>query len=188
MCPSCQVAIWKAWPDPRGPPSRQPSQSTNRDPCSVAWGAWAKTCKRSPLNRTMTLILKGGATGLGMPNNKSQVAKKDQKESKTGTEISRDSSQSHFIQICYHQIPPFRPNAFDSKAAGIGKGLKGCPWKTARKCWNMPKMSGNCCGAWVFEGYFLSVRRLWPMLCSSAIQIHSLALSLSRLCCRSYIR
>lgn len=129
MCPSCQVAIWKAWPDPRGPPSRQPSQSTNRDPCSVAWGAWAKTCIRSPLNRTMTLILKGGATGLGMPNNKSQVAKKDQKESKTGTEISRDSSQSHFIQICYHQIPPFRPNAFDSKAAGIGKGLKGCPWK-----------------------------------------------------------
>ena len=138
----------------------------------------------------MTLILKGGATGLGMPNNKSQVAKKDQKESKTGTEIQdlRDSSQSHFIQICYHQIPPFRPNAFDSKAAGIGKGLKGCPWKLQENAGICLKCLGNCCGAWVFEGYFLSVRRLWPMLCSSAIQIHSLALSLSRLCCRSYIR
>ena len=57
------------------------------------------------------------------------------------------------------------------------QGPQRLPLETARKCWSMPNMSGNCCGAWVFEGYFLSVRRLWPMLCSSAIQIHSLALS-----------
>lgn len=133
------------------------------------------------------MTLKGGATGLGMPNNKSQVAKKDQQESTTGTEISRDSSQSHFIDMLPSN-PSIQAQCLRQQGCWNRQGPQRLPLETARKCWSMPNMSGNCCGAWVFEGYFLSVRRLWPMLCSSAIQIHSLALSLSRLCCRSYIR
>ena len=175
MCPTCQVAIWKAWPDPLGPPSRQPSQSTNRDPRRVAWGAWAKTCKRSPLKLNRTMIFKRGATNLGIPKTIYVTSsQKGSKTIKTDTEISRVWSQSRDF-IWKSQIPWFGPNAFASKAAGIGKGLRGCCC-----CWNMFNMSGNCCGAWVFKGYFVSVGRLRPMLWSSAIHIDSLSLLLSQ--------